>query len=164
MALRSTDGGGDPPKKDKEPAREKPPESKDGAKLFGEEAWKKVQPAADRLFKEKKTDLLIETFEAPPKGDADKVRVMSPAEREKFFREIALERVKAEKVRGVYVLVSQSPSTLYVEQTADAGLPEGTGKKVRDALLAAFKEKKFDEGLTRAVQIVLDAKGLGEKK
>jgi hypothetical protein len=165
VALRASDGPSKP--KDAEPAkaaRDKPLASKDGGKFFGEEAWKKLGTAADRLLKEKKTDLLVETFETPPKGDADKVKAMNPGDREKFFREIALERVKAEKLSGVYVLVCKSPASLYVETTADAGLPADTGKKVRDALLAAFKEKKFDDGLAKAVQTVLDAKGLGEKK
>jgi len=170
LALRSGDGtAADPPPKpkEKEPAkvaREKPLESKDGGKFFSEEARKKLTAAAERLLKEKKTDLLVETFETPPKGDADKLKAMTAAEKEAFFRELVLDRVKAEKLSGVYILVSRSPTYLYVEATGDASLPADLNKKVREALLAAFKEKKFDEGLAAAVQVVLDAKGLGEKK
>ncbi|MDB5313882.1 MAG: hhoA 2 [Gemmataceae bacterium] len=167
VALRTGDSGDTPKPKEKEPAKpahDKPLESKDGAKFFSADAWKKVQTAADRLFKEKNTDLLIETFDTPPKGDVDKVKAMSAADREKFFREIVLDRVKTEKLSGVYILVCKSPPSLYVEVTAGAGLPADTGKKLRETLLAAFKEKKFDEGLTKAIDIVLEAKGLGEKK
>jgi S1-C subfamily serine protease len=170
LALRSEDNGSDRPS-EKEPAkanREKPLESKDGAKLFTEEGWKKVAPAAERLLKEAKTDLLIETFETPPKGDADKVKAMSASEREKFFREIVRDRVKADKLSGVYLLVCKSPTYLYVDVTEDAGLSSEAAKKLRDslreALLTNFKEKKFDDGLAKALQLVLDAKGLGEKK
>lgn len=153
--------------KDKDPAkpaRDKPLAGKDGGKFFGEAAWKKLGAAAERLSKEKKTDLLVETFDTPPKGDADKVKAMSATDREKFFRELAVERVKAEKLSGVYVLICRAPTYLYVDVTGDSGLPAETSKKVREALLTQFREKKFDEGLEKAVQVVLDAKGLGEKK
>ena len=42
----------DPPKKDA-PKREKALESKDDGMRFGEAAWKRVAPAAEKLFKEK---------------------------------------------------------------------------------------------------------------
>ena len=101
----------------------------------------------------------METFEKPPSG-----KMPSAADREKFFRELALERVKAEKVKGVYVLICKNPTYLYVDLTADAGLTAETGRKVREALISAFREKKYDDGLAKAVQVVLDAKGLKEKK
>ena len=145
-------------------AREKPLPSKDEGKFFGEEAWKKFGAAAERLVKERKTDLVVVTAEGPPKDDAETVKGMTPAEREKFFGRLVADRVKADKVSGVYLFVSKSPAFLYVEVTGDAGLPDGFGPKLRAALLAAFREKKFDEGLTKAVNMVLDAKGLGEKK
>ena len=165
VALRTAEGSDEP--KAKEPAkppRDKPLESKDGAKLFGADAWKQVQPAAERLLKEKNVDFLIETFDTPPKGDAEKVKAMSAADREKFFRDLVRERIKFLKLSGAYVLVCKSPTYLYVDVTDDSGFPAETSKKVREALLSAFKEKKFDDGLAKAVQIVLDAKGLGEKK
>jgi hypothetical protein len=152
-----------PPKKEPEkaaPGREKPLVGKDEGKFFGEEAWKKAQAAAERLSKEKKTDLLVETFETPPKAEADKLKAMSAAEREKFFREFAQERVRAEKLSGVYVVVSRNPTYLFVEVTGGAGLPADLGPKIRQTLLAAFKEKKFDEGVLKAVDLVLDARGL----
>jgi S1-C subfamily serine protease len=148
--------------RDKEPvkaAHDAPLKCKDEGKFFGEEAWKKAQATAERLFKEKKTDLLIETYETPPKGDAEKVKGMAAAEREKFFKGLADERVKAEKVTGVYILISKNPTYLYVEVTAGSGLPTDLTGKLRAALLAAFKEKKFDEGLSKAVELVLEARG-----
>ena len=36
--------------------------------------------------------------------------------------------------------------------------------RIRQAMIASFREKKFDEGLTKAVELVLAARGLGEKK
>jgi hypothetical protein len=152
QTLRTTDGR-EPPKATNTPPRDKALAGKDEAKFFSEEAWKKAH-------------LLIETFDKPPKGDPDKVRAMSGTERLKFFREVAEERVKAEKVRGVYVLVNKSPGFVFVEVTGDVKADFGTGfsRKVEQALLGAFKEKKYDDGLDQAVKLVLDARGLGEKK
>ncbi len=159
----SADGDKEPPAK--KPGREAAVASKDPAKFFGDEAWKKLQPAADRLFKEKKTDFVVETLEAPPK-DADKVKGMSPTERLKYFREVGKERVAAEKVNGVFVLVCKSPGFVWVDVTPDAAalFPKDFGDKLKSTLLTAFKEKKNDEGLTKAIDLVLEARGLGAKK
>ena len=64
----------------------------------------------------------------------------------------------------MYVVISRTPTYLYVDVTGGSGLSEELKDKVREALLSSFKEKKFDEGLMRAVDLVLEAKGLGEKK
>jgi hypothetical protein len=148
------------------PARETALKSKDDAKFFSEEAWKQVQPAAEKLLKEKGLDLQIETYAAPPKGDADKVAAMSAAEREKFFQAFARERVKEEKLAGLYIVISKKPGSLYVERSeaAKGKIPDQTVTKVRQALLGAFREKKFDAGLSDALKLVLESQGLGEKK
>ena len=165
VALRTLDAS-EPskPKEPLKPAREKALESKDAAKLFGAEAWKKVEPAVEKLFKEKGTDLLIETVEVPPKSTPEKVKAMSPEEREKFFHEVVTERVKADKIQGVYILICKSPTYLYVGPTGDAAFPTAAASKIREALLISLREKKFDEGLSKVLQMSLDAKGLGEKK
>jgi hypothetical protein len=153
---------GQPPKEAPKAGHDAPIASKDDAKLFSPEALKKAQETADRLFKEKKTDFVIETYDAPPR-DADKVKAMSGPDRDKFFRELALERAKALKLSGVYVIITKNPSYLYVESTDGSGVTKDQSAKVRAALLTNFKDKKFDEGLAQAVQVVADAKGLGEK-
>lgn len=145
------------------PKREKALESKDDGKFFGEAAWKRVAPAAEKLLKEKGLDFVVETVEAP-KGDADKLAALKPAEREKFFKGLADERVKELKLKGVYVFVSKKPATLYVEVPEAAGLPKDFGPKLKGALIASFKDAKYDEGLNKALDMTLDAKGLGEKK
>ncbi|HEV3438502.1 MAG TPA: serine protease, partial [Gemmata sp.] len=88
LALRSTEQVSTPSqaKEPLKPHRDTPLKSKDDAKFFSEETWKKVQPAAEKLLKDKDMDLLIETFATPPKLDEDKVKAMTAAEREKFFK------------------------------------------------------------------------------
>jgi S1-C subfamily serine protease len=168
QALRSTEAvsttslAKDPPK----PSRDTPLKSKDDAKFFSEEAWKKVLTAAEKLLKEKNLDLLIETFPTPPKGDADKVKAMTTADREKFFKEYALDRSKAEKINGVYIVICKEPGYVYIEITKPAveTFPSGFGAKLKSAILSAFKDKKFDTGLTDGLQLILEAQGLAEKK
>jgi hypothetical protein len=89
---------------------------------------------------------------------------MKPDEREKFFRELAEERGKEVKLKGVYVLVCKNPSFLYVLVPDPSEFPPGYATKLKTAMLDSFREKKFDEGLQKAIDITLEAKGLGEKK
>jgi hypothetical protein len=160
-ATTTADKPKDPPK----PHRDAALKSTDEGKFFSEEAWKQVAAAAEKLLKEKGLDLQIETFAAPPKGDAEKVKAMTPGDREKFFRDFARERVKAEKLVGLYVVINKAPGSLYVERSEAAGgkVSDEVVNKVKAALLGAFKEKKFDEGLAAALKVVLESQGLGGK-
>jgi hypothetical protein len=167
QALRSSDSvtstgqAKDAPK----PHRETALKSKDDAKFFSEDSWKKVQPAADKLLKEKNIDLLIETLPAPPKADPDKLKQMTPEDREKFFKEYAGERSKEEKLNGIYIVICKNPGFVYVDITGAAtNFPGGFGSKLTKDILASFKEKKFDNGLTEALQLIMEIQGLAEKK
>ncbi len=154
----------DPPKKDPAKAREKALESKDEGKFFSEAAWKRVAPAAEKLLKEKHTDFLVETYMVPPKGDVDKIVAMKPADRQKFFKDLAEARAKELNLKGIYILISKKPETLHVVYGPAADFSSEAGAKIRSALVASFKDSKFDEGLTKAIDLALEAKGLGEKK
>ncbi len=156
---RTSASAQDPPK----PGREKPLESKDDGKFFSEEAWKKVAPAAEKLLKQKNIDFVIVTMMAP-KDDAEKLKTMTGTEREKFFKELAEARTKELKLRGILILVSKTPATLYVYDPHPADFPDGFATKLKSALIASFRDKKFDEGLQKAIDMTLEAKGLGEKK
>lgn len=146
------------------PARDKPLPSTDDAMRFGKAAWGRVAPAAERLFKEKGTDFVVEAVATPPKGDADKLAALKPAARETYFKEYAEARAKELKLKGVYVIVSKKPATLYVHVSDPKDFPPGFATKLKAALIASFRDDKFDEGLTKAIDVTLAAKDLGEKK
>ena len=165
QALRSTDPPKDTkdPKEPTKPRRDAALKSTDGAKFFGAEAWKQVQPVADRLFKEKDVDLLIEVIAVPPKSTPEKVAALSAEDRGKLFKEHAQERAKAEKISGVYVLICKNPRYAHVEMTgpAAATFPSGFGSR----FLKTFTDaKKLDAGLTDALNMLLKYQGLLDKK
>jgi hypothetical protein len=170
QTLRSTETvAAVPQAKEKEPAkphRDAALKSKDDAKFFSEEAFAKVQPAADKLLKEKGLDLLIETFETIPNNDAAKLKAMSAVDRTKVIKEFAEGRLKSEKMVGLYVVVNKNPGSLYVvmAEAASKKISEEVATKVKQTLLKNFGEKKFDAGLADALKILLDSQGLGEKK
>jgi hypothetical protein len=168
QALRSTE----PPKDVKEPKeppktrREAALKSTDGAKFFGAEAWKQVQPVADRLLKEKDIDLLIEVIAVPPKSTPEKLAAMSAQERGKFFQEYAQERIKDEKISGVYVLICKNPRYLQVEidGPAAATFPGGFGSRLVKTFMDAASARKLDAGLTDALNMLLKQQGLLDKE
>ena len=102
-------------------------------------------------------EVLVETFPAPPDDVAAKVKAMNVAERTKFFKEWAAERIKAENLTGLYVLVCREPAHL---RTGVWGtkprtvLDEDYAKRISTKLLEAFRAKEFDKGLATAVQMV----------
>lgn len=148
------------------PHREAALKSVDEGMFFSEEAWARVAPAAERLLKEKAIDLQIETLASPPKHDPEKVKAMTPAEREKLFREFARERVAAGKVEGLYIVINKNPSSLYVERSeaARGRITDETVTKVKQMLLGSFKEKKFDAGLAECLNLILESQGVAAKK
>lgn len=168
QALRSTEttAAQPKPKEAPKPHRDAALKSKDEGRFFSVEAMRKLQETAEKLLKEKGVDLVVETFETLPKFDADKLKAMPPADREKVFKEYAAERTKAEKLVGVYVVVNKVPGFLYVVRTeaAEGKVSEEVATKMRQALIAAFKDKKFDGGLDGALNLLLDSQKLGANK
>ena len=171
QALRSAEpaSSSQPPPPTKEPAkprRESALRSTDEAKFFGADAWKKVQPAADKLLKEKDVDLLIQVLPVPPTSTPRKVGTMSAKDREKYFEDIAKERLKAEKINGVYLLVCKNPPHVHLEVAGPAAstFPSGFGSRLLKTFVDGLKAKKYDAALEEALDMILDFQGLGEKK
>jgi S1-C subfamily serine protease len=139
--------------------------SLDEGKFFGEKAWRGFLAAADDLYRRKKLDVVIETFESPPKGDLTTLRAMTAADRRAYYNELAEERETAKGVKGVYVLMTKDPRTIVVYVTPDSPVtyPKGFSDAVYKALVAEFKNEKFDDGLRKAVDLIRDPPA-GEKK
>jgi hypothetical protein len=142
-----------PPKPDKARTFE----VRDRAKFFGEEAVKKANEAIGAIARKYNTEILVETFPAPPDDVAAKVKAMNVAERTKFFKEWAEERIKAESVHGLYVLACREPSHLRTEVVGAkprAVLDEEYAKRISTKLLGLFRDKEFDKGLLTVIEMV----------
>jgi hypothetical protein len=132
---------------------------RDEAKFFSPEAIQKANQDIALIAHRYGRDLLIESYPSVPADDVDRVKAMSAKERLDYFRDWAHKRTQAEKLNGVMILICRSPGTLYVNVSQHAkGVVTGAEEKaIHDALLTAFREKKYDDGLADAVRLVREA-------
>jgi hypothetical protein len=146
--------------------RNTPPTVADKARVFSPQAVQSAEQAVDELFK-KGLDVLIETYPAAPAEWREKAKdkQTSPAERTKLFRRWAAERLKAEKARGIIVLICLDPKYVLVEIEAEVKkqFPEQFAKRLGDVLLKALRDKKSDDGLAEVLKLIR-AEYKGEKK
>lgn len=102
-------------------------------------------------------EVLIETFASVPAADVDRVKSMSKDTRKQYFFERARGLAKSNQVKGFYIFANKSPVTsleVLEDRQTDRALPIET--KVRDAMLAHFKEKDFEGGFLKGVTIIRD--------
>ncbi|OWK43423.1 trypsin-like peptidase domain-containing protein [Fimbriiglobus ruber] len=146
------------------PKREAPPPVSDKAKLFSADAVKAAEQTVTDLFK-KDLDVLIETYPVAPSDWVEKARKGTADERQKMFREWMGERIKAEKVQGVIVLICLDPRHLSVDITAaeKGKFPEKYAQKIADAIRKGLTDKKPDDGLAAALKLIQDGYTGGKK-
>jgi uncharacterized protein len=136
------------------------PQVKDDAGFFSESAIRKANEGIREIERRFHKDLLIETFLTPPDDEANKVRQMDKAERERFFNEWALRRARDEGVNGIYVLICKAPAHLEVEvgnKTRQQAFTMANRDHLRDLLAERFRAKEYDRGLLEAVDYVRDS-------
>jgi V8-like Glu-specific endopeptidase len=126
--------------------------SVDGGRFFSEDALKFINDTAKETFTKSSRDLVVETYAAIPGGKSAEVKAMSPSEREKFFRDWTKSRMESEDMDGVLLVVTRDPSHLHFEVSPSLRLSAEDVKKLREGLLAAFREKKFDDGVREFVK------------
>jgi uncharacterized membrane protein YgcG len=128
------------------------PEVKDEAKFFSADTVKKANHEIREIARKFDKDFLIETVSTVPADQAERVKMMSAEDRERFFENWANDRAEAAVVNGMYLLVCKDPAHLHLVVAGRHGaLDNATRAKIRDQLLAAFRQKKFDEGLMQAI-------------
>ena len=111
----------------------------DGGSLFTNSAIDKAKAAMGKTVFERETALTVETFATIPK---DKT-APEKGEEAKFFTNWAKSEAALDKAKGVYVLVCRSPGyvTVLVDKASrDRGFSNENEQKLRDILLASFKE------------------------
>jgi hypothetical protein len=132
---------------------------RDEAKFFSAEAIQKANQDIALIAHRYGRDVLIETYAAVPAGDVDRVKAMTTKERLMYFGDWARKRTQTQGLNGVMILICRSPATLYVNvsQNARHVIPRSDEEALHEALLTAFREKKYDEGLADAVRRLREA-------
>ena len=138
-------------------ARAVGPEVRDDAGLFSPAAVQQADAAIQKIQRELRKELLIETFPGVPENKkADYAR-----NREEFFTGFVRERAQAARLDGIYVLMMKEapPHKLRIQ----VAMGEATRQRAflasdRDQLVrllqTKFREEKYDEGLKEAVAMV----------
>ncbi|MBY0458819.1 MAG: hypothetical protein K2V38_15890, partial [Gemmataceae bacterium] len=112
----------------------------DGGGLFSEKAIDRIKSTFGGVQFDRETSLTIETVAAIPK---DKQGDYNEDNKAKFFEQWAKDMAKGDKATGVYVLVCRSPGYVVVicdKSTRDRGFAAANEQRLRDMLLAGFKE------------------------
>jgi TPM domain len=131
---------------------QEPLEVKDSAGLFKAETIKTANEAARALAK-KGIRLAIETYATVPKESIDKVKEMKTEERDKFYLEWSLKRVKDLGDNTILILLTKEPA--HLETAVDAAAlkkftPQDR-KALTDAMLAKLRKMQLDDALLEAV-------------
>jgi hypothetical protein len=139
-------------------ARAVSPEIRDGGKFFSAEAIKRANKEIREIAKKYDRDLLIDTVETIPGDQTERVKAMPREERARFFRNWANDRAEVAVVHGVYILVCKEPAfvEIVITQRGRQAFDKESFEKLRDLLVKSFHEKRYDEGLQSAVDLVRD--------
>ena len=114
------------------------------------------QQAEERLAKLKGQglDVRLESFASLPADKAARVKDLDRAARERFFADWARERARALRAGGAYILMCREPAHLRVGAAGSLqrrGFSQSDQQQISGVMLAAFREKQYDRGLTEAV-------------
>jgi uncharacterized membrane protein YgcG len=137
------------------------PTIKDDAEFFKPEAIKRANEGIREIARKIHKDLLIETYSRPPAEQADKVKAMSREERMSYYGDWVKRRVDERVADGIVVIITREPGHVVVGITpgATSTFDHQFKLKIEQALISAFREKKYDDGLTNAVKLVCDKVG-----
>jgi len=130
-----------------------PPPVKDDAKFFKAGTIEAANKKIREIYEKYKRDVVVETL---PSLTADQVKEMED-DKDRFFARLALNRSKALGLNGVYILLVKKPARLQIHvdpETAKKAFTNADRNKVRDRIVARFKEDDFDGGLQAAFDAV----------
>lgn len=139
----------------------------DDGKFFSKDGAEAAKAAFRNAQFDHGLEMTVDTYDAPP---ADKKAEAAAAKDDKdkwhkFMDRWATEQAKSDKAKGIYVLICRHPGGVdvkYDRQTKDRGFTQADAAKVRDQLIAAFKDARgkpdetarHDRALKAAVEFV----------
>lgn len=131
------------------------PKIEDEGKFFSADAVKKANEIIRRIAQRTDLDLFIQTLASVPGEQGEKLKTMSPTERESFFRNWAKERAAADAVHGIYIVVTRDPRHLEIQvRHGPRQFTSEDLQKLKQMLIRDFRAMKYDDGLLNAVKFV----------
>ncbi len=131
---------------------------KDDAVFFSPGEIQKANADIRALKSTFKRDLVIETYRTVPANRSVQVKGMSADERNRFFREWAIDRSRRVARDEIFVLICHEPGHVEIN-VGTAAEKQGFGvaerNKLRDIIVSRFKEKDYDKGLRESVNYVV---------
>lgn len=126
----------------------------DDGKFFSADAVERASQKIKDLFRDYQKDLLIDTVpEIPPSLKAQYDKEGKKA----FFLGWSRKRAEDVKVKGIYVFLCRQPGHLEIEVdrlTRERGFPLAERDRLVQKLLPLLKDKKYDEALKEAVDVI----------
>src|SRR5262249_48503030 len=117
---------------------------KDYAEFFTPAAVQRADREIQAIKQSTGKDVVVETFKNLPPDKSD-------------LENLLAERSAAAKGNGVHILIVKEPSKIQVgasEELLKKHFPAADVTRLRDTLLANFREKTYDKGLTEAIDQV----------
>jgi len=127
------------------------PEVRDQAGFFSAEAVQKANRDLEEIRRQSGKELVIETYAQPP---AEVAARLAKEARDRVYAEWAGRRATDAGVNGIYVVITRNPAHLQIavgNETRRAAFTTANRDKLRDLLLNAFRQKKYDQGLAEAI-------------
>lgn len=136
-------------------------EVRDPAGMFSPAAVRKADTTLERLEREQRVPVLIETVESLREAATPEEQKRWASENKNRVIELLAERRDRDwGNHGVYILLSKRDhviSNVLVKGSLAGRLDASRRKAVRDAFIGPFRDERFDEGLTAGVQALESA-------
>jgi len=141
------------------PARAASNGIRDDAHFFSAGAISQAQQTIDQIERKHGKDLLVETLPTVPEEKKAQLEQAGNDQRakESVFSQWANSRARSQGVNGIYLLITKDPAHLELavgNKTQQRLFTQSDRNTVRDHLLAAFRQKNFDQGLAEAMQSI----------
>jgi hypothetical protein len=127
------------------------PEVRDEAGFFSPDAVREANRGIADIRRQFGKDLVIETYAEPPEDVAGRLRQEG---RDRVYTDWAQVRAGEAGVNGIYVLITRRPAHIQVavgSETRRTAFTTADRDQLRDLLLQAFREQRFDDGLRQSV-------------
>src|SRR5215204_1720795 len=129
-------------------------EVKDETGMFSPSAISQADQATRQIKQKYGKEMLVEVF---PEIPAELRGQYSQDRKDQFFAAWMTRRAQELKVSGVYVLICRNPSHLQVDagrDTKQRAFTQQNVEQLKNVLVTRFRDKKYDEGLSEAVNYV----------